>query len=188
MNRTSTNEIVISLGLLLLAAALLFAWTGSRARSTPEAVDQAQRPAADRADKTFDWETIGEQTYQSSCASCHAEGEATRRVPPLRGHIPNLFLAPGGREYLIDFTLFGLEGRIEVGEAVYDGRHPIYKNRLSDEEIAAALNFALVSWGNRERLPTDIKLYGPEDAAARRDLEFSREQMQQTRSQLILPQ
>ncbi len=188
MSRTYTNEVVVALGLLLLAAAILFAWIGSRKSSMPGADDAAQRISVDEGGDTFDWETIGQRTYPSSCASCHGEGETTRRVPPLREHVPNLFRADGGRAYLIDFILFGLEGRIHVDDAIYDGKHPIYKDRLSDEEIAATLNFMLVSWGNRERLPADAALYAPEEVAERRHLEYSREQMQQIREGLLLAQ
>lgn len=185
MSRTYTNEIVIALGFLLLAAAIAFAWFGSRKAPLPSADDAAQRISVDGAGDKFDWETIGQRTYQSTCASCHGEGETTRRVPPLREHAPNIFGADGGRTYLIDFILFGLTGRIQVVDATYEGKHPIYKDRLSDEEIAATLNFILVSWDNRARLDAEAVLYNPQEVAQRRRLEYSREQMLQTRERLF---
>jgi hypothetical protein len=185
MGRNFTNGVVVVLGLLLIAAGLLFAWISSRRVSLPGSEDVAQRIDIDKVGKAFDWEIIGERTYQENCASCHAQGESTRRVPPLRDHVPNIFHADGGRTYLIDFILFGLEGGIQVNNQIYESRHPVYKDRLSNEEIAAALNYTLVSWNNRERLTDNAALYAPEEVNERRPFEFSRAQMQVIRNRLL---
>lgn len=185
MDRTFTNRVVVVLGFLLIAAGVLFAWISSRRVSLPGSEDVAQRIDTDKVGKAFDWEMIGERTYQENCASCHEQGESTRRVPPLRNHVPKIFHAEAGRTYLIDFILFGLEGRIQVDNHTFESRHPIYKDRLSDEEIAATLNYTLVSWSNRERLTHNAVLYAPEEVDERRPLEFSRAQMQVIRSRLL---
>jgi hypothetical protein len=185
MGRNLTNGVVVVLGLLLIAAGLLFAWISSRRVSSPGSDDVAQRIGIDRVGEAVDWEIIGERTYQENCASCHEQGESTRRVPPLRNHVPNIFLAEGGRIYLIDFILFGLEGRIQVDNHLYESRHPDYKDRLSNEEIAATLNYTLVSWNNRERLTDNAALYAPEEVDERRHFEFSRIQMQAIRKRML---
>jgi mono/diheme cytochrome c family protein len=93
-------------------------------------------PAAD-----FDWQQIGETTYIQNCSACHqADGQGIPGAfPPLAGHIPNLYNADGGREYLIKVVLYGLQGQIDVNGMTYNGAMNPW-GQLSDEQIAAALN------------------------------------------------
>jgi len=63
-----------------------------------------------------------------------------------------------------------LDGRvrfIEDGRTVYEETHPAYE-QLSNEVVAAILNYMLVSWGNEELLPTGARLYTAAEVAARR--------------------
>lgn len=167
MRRVYTNEVVLLIAGLLLAAAWIFAWqrSGPTARMRPPGVTQ---PAMPREGEPFDWQTRGVQTYQASCASCHSQGQATSRVPPLRSHVVDLFEADQGRAYLAAFLLYGRAGPIEVGGQTYPPRHPTYQDRLSDEQIAAVLNHVLTAWGNDAQLSEPERLYVPQDIAEHR--------------------
>lgn len=96
----------------------------------------------------------GEQVYTTQCAACHqASGEGIPGVfPPLAGHMPDLVAAEGGRDYVINVLLYGLQGAIEVHGATYNGVMPPMAH-LSDEQIADVLNYTLTAWGNDEELP-----------------------------------
>lgn len=179
MNRMVTNEIVVVIGAALIIAAVRFAWVASK----PAEMAKVE-PSLDvdpHAQQAFGWQSQGETVYESRCASCHGDGERTQRVPSLRGHMANLLLAREGRTYLIDFILQGFTGRLEVGSEVYDARHPVYKDRLTNEEIAAVLNHCLVSWGNREHLPEHVELYRPEEVAERRRQSLTPVELQEIR-------
>ncbi len=156
MRRIYTNKAVLLIAGMLLASALAFAWL--RSRPAPVRAEAAAPPPA--AEVTgrlaFDWRAIGAQTYQANCASCHSDGRGTRHVPPLSGHAVDMFQAEGGRAYLVDFLLYGLE------------RHPAYADRLSDNQAAAVLNHMLTAWGNSDLLATNRRLYGPPEVAEHR--------------------
>jgi mono/diheme cytochrome c family protein len=185
-NASSTNKIVVAIGVLLLIAAIWFAWIGSRPVGRPEGAHRDERPAVERELEAFDWQAEGERVYAARCAGCHGAGERTRRVPALRGHVPKLFLADGGRDYLIDLLLFGFEGRLEVGSDAYDSRHPVYKDRLSDEEVAAVLNQMLVSWNNGQDLPKGVEFYRPEEVTQHRHRNFTAVQISKMREAIRL--
>ena len=117
----------------------------------------------------FDWQALGESTYSANCIACHqATGVGIPAAfPPLAGHMPSLYNAEGGRTYLINVILYGLQGEINVAGAVYNGIMTPW-GHLSDEEIAATLNHELTSWGN-DALLTDFTPISPEEVAAERD-------------------
>ncbi|MCC6659533.1 MAG: cytochrome c [Phycisphaerales bacterium] len=157
MRRIHTNEVVLLIAGLLLAAAVVFAWIRSRSAPVAPGVAAASSAAESVEGAGFDWRVIGAQTYEARCASCHAEGQGTQRVPPLRGDAVELFKAEGGRAYLADFLLYGLE------------RHPAYEGRLSDDEAAAVLNYMLTAWENAALLAADQPLYEPRDLVEHRN-------------------
>lgn len=183
MRRQYTNELVMAIAVMLLFAASGFAWLRSRPiePTVPPTAPDVERSAVRADDETFVWQAMGEATYQGRCAACHGEGQGTRRVPPLRGHVVNLFEAEGGRAYLIDFLLYGLEGPIRVGDAVYTARHPIYASRMSDEEVAAVLNHMLTHWGNIDRLPKPHRMYRPDEVAGHRERTLTSDQVRTLR-------
>ena len=106
----------------------------------------------------WDWEDTGESTWAGQCRTCHSTLE----------HIPDLVAREDGRDYLIDFLLYGYEGEIEI-EGDVDAISHVSFASLSNEEIAAVLNHMLVSWDNEEDLPDDTMLYEPDDIEERRD-------------------
>ena len=110
----------------------------------------------------------GEAIYTANCVACHqATGDGLAGVfPPLAGHLPSVYNADGGREYLIETLLYGLQGQIQVDGTGYNGVMPAWA-QLSDEDIAAVLNYTLTAWDN-EALLSDFAEYSPEDVAAQR--------------------
>lgn len=89
----------------------------------------------------------GATAYQN-CVACHmADGSGMAGVfPPLAGHVPNLLAADGGREYMVQVVLYGLQGQITVDGFTYMGAMPGW-GHLSDDDVAAALNHVSRTWG-----------------------------------------
>lgn len=153
--------------------------------ATAQAQDTGQEPAGEGGagePVTFDRE-LGQAIYGRNCQSCHqAEGQgAPGMFPPLAENMPQIHAAEGGREYLIDVLLNGLQGEIEVLGETYNNFMPAWDS-LSDEEIAAVLNHELTAWGNEDALG-DFEPIAAEEVGARRgtdpgDLNERRSQLQ----------
>ena len=133
---------------------------------------------------SFDWQELGESTYTANCVACHqANGEGIPGAfPPLAGHIPNLYNAEGGRDYIIQTVLYGLMGEIEVNGTSYNSAMTPWA-QLSDEQIAATLNHELSSWGNDEVLE-DFSPILPDEVAALRDQGLSSTDVLELRPEL----
>lgn len=133
------------------------------------------------------WRVSGEAVYTSNCTGCHqANGQGIAGAfPPLAEHAVNLLRADGGRDYLANLQLYGLQGPIEVLGATYNGNMPAWK-QLSDDDIADVLNYVLHTWGNDELLPDDFELYSPDEIAALRDQDLDADAMYARRQQLGL--
>lgn len=138
------------LGKIIIVSASEFA-RGSSAESASEA-STATNP--------------GEQIFISNCAACHqATGEGvTGAFPAVRGHINELLAAEGGRAYLPQLLLGGLQGPIEVAGNSYNGIMPAWR-QLSDEQIAAVLNYSLTAWD----APSDFQPYEASEIAEARN-------------------
>jgi hypothetical protein len=115
----------------------------------------------------YPWFDEAMEIWDARCYGCHAE----------LTYIPGLFLAEGGREYLIDVMLFGALGEVEIEGVVQTLRHRPYRDEFSDEEHAALLNLMLVAWGNDEALPDDVEFYTAENVAQARERDLSQEQV-----------
>jgi Cytochrome c, mono- and diheme variants len=92
-------------------------------------------------------EVKGDMVYAGVCQACHqADGKGVEgKYPPL-----------AGSEWLLQdsFTparivLFGLEGEIRVKGKGFNNKMPQFHDKLSNEEIAAAISFARSSFGNK---------------------------------------
>lgn len=92
-------------------------------------------------------EVKGDMVYAGVCQACHqADGKGVEgKYPPL-----------AGSEWLLQdsFTparivLFGLEGTIRVKGNGFENKMPEFQDKLSNEEIAAAISFARSSFGNK---------------------------------------
>lgn len=138
--------------------------------TTAEAApEEAASEEVAAAQTSFDWEELGASTYAANCVSCHQDTGLgiVGAFPPLAGHIPDLYNAEGGREYIINVVLYGLQGEINVDGTAYNGIMNPWA-QLSDEEIAATLNHELTSWDN-EALLEDFTPLLPEEVAVLRD-------------------
>src|ERR1700744_2376606 len=91
----------------------------------------------------------GSKVYATNCAACHQAGGTgmAGAFPPLAGHVPDLLKPTDGRNYIEKVLLYGLEGAINVNGNEYAGSMPPW-NALSDDDIAAVLNYVSTGWDN----------------------------------------
>jgi mono/diheme cytochrome c family protein len=138
--------------------------TRTEAEEPPTASFEALVAAYPEADLT-----TGRRIFLRQCSVCHQPSGrgASRAIPPLRGHIPHLAAHRDGRSYLARLVLFGLNGPITVNGQKYFNAMPALGALLTDDELAAALNYAQVSWGNDAATPTQA-LVRPTDLAEAR--------------------
>ena len=139
----------------------------TESETTEETVSEEVKES-EEAEVGFDWQELGKTTF-STCQGCHqANGEGIPGAfPPLKGHMPKLYNAEGGRKYIINVVLYGLQGQIEVNGMNYSSAMSS-QNFLDDEQIAAVLNHELNSWGNDELLEGFSPIL-PEEVAAERE-------------------
>ncbi len=107
----------------------------------------------------FDKE-LGASVYGSNCASCHQPtGLGLPGVfPPIAGD--PVVTADDPTEH-IHIVLTGLQGK-EIGGVAYVSPMPAFGDLLSDEQIAAVINYQRTSFGN------DAPLVTPEEVASQR--------------------
>lgn len=91
----------------------------------------------------------GAGVYAANCASCHgADGAGIRGTfPPLAGHAADLAALEGGRAFLVQTLLYGLQGEIVVDGVTYTGIMPAWA-RLSDEQVAQVLDHIVMLDGS----------------------------------------
>ncbi|MBF6595657.1 MAG: cytochrome c [Thermaceae bacterium] len=123
----------------------------------------------------------------NQCAGCHQSGGTglAGAFPPLAGHVSEILSAKGGRDYIIQLLLYGLQGEITVGGAKYNGVMPAFA-QLKDEQIAAVLNHIATQWGNDKMLPADHKAFTADDVKAFRDKKLTAAQVYDLRKTLGL--
>lgn len=137
--------------LVILIVAGVFVWAIGYILFTHQSLPAAygdRRTAADfqvaaaSSDATVD----GAQIYTAQCLACHqATGAGLPGVfPPLAGSE----WVTDKAELSIQVVLHGLEGEITVKGAKYKGQMPMFKDKLSDAEIAAVLSHIRSSFGN----------------------------------------
>ena len=103
----------------------------------------------------------GKATYAENCASCHGvvlEGQANWRQRDAEGYLP----APPHDEsghtwhhpdsYLFLMTKYGIEEMI--GKS-YPNNMPVFEDKLTDDEIIAALSYIKSTWPGRIQLKHD---------------------------------
>jgi mono/diheme cytochrome c family protein/heme/copper-type cytochrome/quinol oxidase subunit 4 len=161
------------------------------APAEPAEAPTAEAPAEPaQAAQAAGWdEARGESVYSANCASCHqANGQGIPGAfPPLAGgHAPELIVPEGGRTYLIDTLLYGLQGQIQVAGQSYNGVMPAW-GYLSDEDLAAVINYALYAWDNAEALPDDFVPLTPDEIAAERGQGLAGSDVYELRGDLDLP-
>jgi mono/diheme cytochrome c family protein len=139
-----------------LAAVLLSAAVGARAQTG------AARPDP------------GARIYAVNCATCHQVGGrgVVDAFPPLAGHLPDLLKPVEGRTYVEKVLLFGLQGKISVNGGSYDGAMPDWQD-LSDNDIAAVLNYVSSAWGGDKSLPPGFTPFTADEIKALRTPQLS---------------
>lgn len=121
----------------------------------------------------------------NNCIGCHQASGAgiPGAFPPLAGHVPEILAARGGREWLVQVMLYGLQGPITVKGTSYNGLMPAYP-QLSNAEIAAVLNHIATQWGNA--LPAGQGAFTEAEVQAQRGKNLSAQQVLAARGQLGL--
>jgi mono/diheme cytochrome c family protein len=116
----------------------------------------------------------GSRIYAANCAACHQAGGAgvPAAFPPLAGHFPDLLKRTDGRSYVGKVLLFGLEGEISVKGNTYAGAMPAW-SALSDNDIAAVLNYVSNAWDNGQSLPSGFKPFTADEIKALRSPELT---------------
>lgn len=116
----------------------------------------------------------GSQVYVTNCVACHQAGGTgmAGAFPPLAGHVPDLLKRTDGRTYVGKVLLFGLEGEISVDGRNYAGTMPAWQ-ALSDNDIAAVLNYVSNAWDNGKSLRADFKPFTAAEIKALRTLKLS---------------
>jgi mono/diheme cytochrome c family protein len=116
----------------------------------------------------------GSRIYAANCAACHQAGGTgmADAFPPLAGHVPDLLKPSDGRAYVGRVLLFGLEGQISVNGGSYAGAMPAWQ-ALSDNDIAAVLNYVSNAWDNGKSLPSGFRPFTADEIKALRTPELT---------------
>jgi mono/diheme cytochrome c family protein len=116
----------------------------------------------------------GAGVYAANCAACHQAGGTglAGAFPPLAGHVADILKPADGRVYIGKVLLFGLEGAISVNGGNYDGAMPSWQ-ALSDNDIAAVLNYVSNAWDNGKSLPAGFKPFTADEIKALRTPELT---------------
>ena len=124
----------------------------------------------------------GLAVYQSRCLPCHQAGGvgAPGLAPPLAGTVGAYLGREGGRAYLAQVVVFGLNGPIRVQGQPFNGVMPPLAV-LPDDEIAAVLNFVLADF-NRGLLRADHRPLTAAEVASIRGRSPSMRDLRQMRA------
>ena len=84
----------------------------------------------------------GAAVFSQNCLMCHQSGGTglPGQFPRLAGRVTHIASKPKGRSYLIELLNYGMTGKITVDGQELIGLMPPFA-QLSDEEVAAALNY-----------------------------------------------
>lgn len=155
--------------------------------TTTETASDAANGALMASAAPSNWQNIGATTYSNNCASCHqGSGQGIAGAfPPLAGHTPDLVTVEGGRDYLRNLLLYGMQGQIQVEGANYNGVMPAWA-QLSNDQIASTLNYVLTEWDNEGALPAGFQLFSADEIEEARAKRFNGIEVHDLRQQLGL--
>jgi mono/diheme cytochrome c family protein len=138
--------------LLGVVAATLVVWGGSYfiLNANPSTSSQPSSTSTSTVAATTTTAPAGPDgaaIFASRCASCHqATGAGVPGVfPPLAGSE----WVNGDAKTVARILLVGINGKIDVSGATYNGTMPAFGNSLSDAEIAAVASHVRSSFGNK---------------------------------------
>jgi len=114
--------------------------------------------------------SVGENIFNTNCMACHqTSGQGIPGAfPPLADHLPDVLSLEGGREFVIDVVLYGLQGAINVNGMAYNSVMTPWATMFDDEQLASVLNYAATAWGNAAALPDGFAAFTAQDVAAQR--------------------
>src|SRR5699024_1183864 len=125
--------------------------------------------------------TDGGDIFQHNCAACHgADGQGQPGYFPELAGNSDVAL---GELYPVQVVLHGMSGPITVNGQTYDGSMPAL-DHLSDDDIAAVVNYVRGAWGNDE-LTSGVEAVTAEQVAQQRDQDMSAADVHAHREQLI---
>lgn len=128
--------------------------------------DRVEPTPTDEAERAM----VGQRGYVRNCANCHGrDGRGWDQYPPL-ATAGGVAAAPGGREYLIDLTLYGLASP-RWGAPMPAMGH------LHDVEAAAILNYVAETFGGLAPAPP----IEPAEVAGRRGQRLRAQDVDQRR-------
>ncbi|MCC5875664.1 MAG: cytochrome c [Candidatus Sumerlaeia bacterium] len=163
------------LAFFLIALSGVFAWVRSAQLmiTTEPLVMEHRSTSPEFRTQGFEWREIGPTSYHGNCRNCHGDdGSGWDQYPGL-ADAGRLYMAEGGREYIIDLHLYGLTSD--------RWRAPMpAMNTMPDVELAAVINHILVEF-SREDAPEDGDLLHPGDIKERRDRDLSPADVNTTR-------
>ena len=110
----------------------------------------------------------------NQCSACHqATGQGVAGTFPPLAHNTDLFLA---RDYPVRVVLAGLSGKITVdGKQLNSVMPPL--DVLSDQQIAAVVNYVRGAWGNDKMRPKSMQPVTPDLVAELRKKKLTPEQV-----------
>lgn len=131
---------------ILLLVIILGACSGknqnSREKQTPQTTTQTNTNTEKSASMA---NHPGKKVYDSVCLACHmADGSG---VPGMHPPLIQTEWVNGDKERLIEITLNGMSGKIEVNGETYNSIMPPHSH-LSDKQIADVLTYIRQSFGN----------------------------------------
>ena len=129
--------------IFFILLAFLLSACGGRNQNTQQQT-QTQTPV--NAEKSAEMANHpGKKVYDSFCLVCHmADGSG---VPGMHPPLIQTDWVTGDKERLIDITLKGMSGKIEVNGETYNSIMPPHSH-LSDKQIADVLTYISQSFGN----------------------------------------
>jgi mono/diheme cytochrome c family protein len=127
----------------------------------------------------------GSQVFASNCIVCHQpDGKGVQGIyPPLAETVGAYVKLKQGRAYLAHVPSFGLTGVVVTNGESIDGNMPPV-SQLSDEDIAAVINYVLTTF-NKSLLPADFKPLTDDEAHGYRAKEMSESDVHNERAALI---
>ena len=88
----------------------------------------------------------GAAVFAANCSGCHgANGQGTPGAFPPLAKNPHV---TGDARVIIHTVLYGLQGKVDVNGATYNGQMPAWKGQLSNAQVAQVLTYIRSSWGN----------------------------------------
>jgi len=123
-------------GIIILVAAIL---------ASCKSDEKTEDTAAKQPQVSEEQSALGKTIYQKHCLACHQTNGSG--VPGLYPPLQQTETVNGDNTKLIDVVLNGLQGAITVKGETYNNVMP-GNQHLTDEEIAAVINYVRNNFGN----------------------------------------